>query len=253
MTQVMLDNFFWAAALVGEAALTVVLLRKSRWRKFPAFAALIALPIATSMVLLPFRWMTDYGWYRVIYRGYVPLNFLLQLAVVVELARIVLRPTGTWVRDARKQFVLSAAAGTLLALTLAYLVAPPAASRLESFQLRADLFTSLLICELFIAVTLASNRLGLGWKNHVMAIGHGFTAWSIVATAVDSLHSYFGARHLYDMTESIQSFMYLGVLWYWCVQLWREEPARQPISAQLRKFIVALHERVQYDLGEAEQ
>jgi hypothetical protein len=157
------------------------------------------------------------------------------------------------VRDARKQFLLSAVAGTLLALTLAYLVAPPSRSRLEGLQLRADLFTSLLICELFIAVTLASNRLGLGWKNHVMAIGQGFTAWSIVATAVDALHSYFGARHLYDSTESVQSFMYLGVLWYWCVQLWREEPERQPISAQLRKFIVALHDRVQYDLGEAEQ
>lgn len=253
MTQAMLSNFFWAAALLGEAALTAVLLRKERWRRFPAFTALIALPIITSVLLLPFRWMTSYGWYGVIYRGYVLVNFLLQVAVVVELARIVLRPTGTWVRDARKQFILSAIAGTLLALTLAYLVAPPVAGRLEGLQLRADLFTSLLTCELFIAVTLASNRLGLGWKNHVMAIGQGFTAWSIVATAVDSLHSYFGARHLYDPTEAVQSFMYLGVLWYWCVQLWKEEPERQPISAQLRKFIVALHERVQYDLGEAEQ
>ncbi len=252
MAQVMFDNFFWAAALLGEAALTVVLLRKDRWRKFPAFTALIALPIVTSLLLLPFRWITGHGGYTVIYRGYVLVDFLLQLAVAVELARSVLRPTGTWVRDARKQFILSAAAGSLLALTLAYLVAPPAASRLEGLQLRADLFTSLLICELFIAVTLASNRLGLGWKNHVMAIGQGFTAWSLVATAVDTLHNYFGARHLYDSTESIKSFIYLGVLWYWCVQLWREEPARQPISAQLRKFIVALHERVHYDLGEAE-
>jgi hypothetical protein len=253
MTQAALANLFWAAALCGESALTVVLLRKRRWRVFPAFSVLIALPILASVVLAPLRWKTNYGWYTPLYYGYVALNFCLQLAVVVELARIVLRPTGTWVRDARKQFILSAAAGTLLALALAYLVTPPAPSLIESLQLRADLFTSLLICELFIAVSLASNRLGLGWRNHVMAIGQGFTAWSIVATIVDSLHSYFGAIHLYESTESVQSLMYVCVLWYWSVQLWREEPARQPISPQLRKFILALHERVQYDLGEAEQ
>jgi hypothetical protein len=253
MTQAALDNLLWAAALCGESTLTVVILRKGRWRMFPAFSALIAVPILASVFLVPLRWMAAYDWYTLLYRAYVAVNFFLQLAVVVELARIVLRPTGTWVHDARKQFILSAVGGTLLALALAYMVVPPAASLMESLQLRADLFTSLLICELFIAVTLASNRLGLGWKNHVMAIGQGFTAWSIVATMVDSLHSYFGARHFYDSTESVQSLMYLGVLGYWCVQLWREEPVRQPISPQLRKFILALHERVKYDLGEAEQ
>ena len=252
MRHPIIDNLFWVSALIGETALIIVMLRKGRWRTFPAFAALILLSIAGSMVFLPLQWFHAYAWYGPTYRAYCVLNFLLQLAIVVELARAVLRPTGTWVQDARKQFILSACAGTLLALALAYLVAPPpAANPMQDLDLRANLFTSLLICELFVAVTLASNRLGLGWRNHLMAIGQGFTAWSLVATVVDSLHTYFGATTLYDLTESFQSSAYLVVLGYWCVRLWKEEPARQPISPELRKFILALHERVQYDLGES--
>ena len=253
MRHTVLDNLFWAAGLGGEIGLTLVLLYKGRWRKFPAFTTLMALPVAATLILFPLRWFTSGALYGPIYRVYAVVDFLLQLAVVVELARVVLRPTGTWVRDARKQFILSAAAGAIVALALAWMVKPPAPTRIEIAEFRANLFTSMLICELFIAVSLASNRLGLGWKNHVMAIGQGFTVWSITATIVDSLHSYFGTGHLYEGAEYFKTIGYFGVLWYWGVQLWREEPARQPISPQLRKFILALHERVQYDLGEAER
>ncbi len=249
----MLDNFFWAAALGGELGLIVVLISKGRWRDYPAFTGLVGLPVAASLILVPLQRLGMWAWYEYVYYPYLLVNFVLQLAVVVELARAVLRPTGTWVQDARKQFMLTAFLGIAVALALAYLVAPSSHTKIGGLVVRANLFTSLLICELFIAVSLASNRLGLGWRNHVMAIGQGFTAWSLVAAAVDSVHSYLGAWVLYDKTESIQSGAYVLVLGYWCMRLWREEPVRQPISAELRKFILALHERVQYDLGEAER
>ena len=247
------DDVLWAACSCGEAALTAVLFRKRRWREYPAFTSVIALQILTTAVLLPLLLLHDSTWYGRVYRVFSLLDVVLQFAIVVESARIVLRPTGTWVRDARRQFLLSAIAGTLLALFLACTVVPPAPTRFESFNLRANLFTSLLICELFIAVTIASNRLGLGWRNHVMAIGQGFIGWSIVATVIDSLHTYYGATRLSASLESVQSCTYLAVLCYWSVQLWKEEPERQPISPELRKFILALHDRVQYDLGEAER
>ena len=253
MRQAVVDNALWAAGIGGDLFLLAVLYGKGRWRRFPAFTALILLPVATSLVLLSVRWLNGYSWYAPIYRLYAVADFLIQLAIVAELARVVLRPTGTWVHDARKQFLLSATAGTLLALVLAYLVAPPARTLLERLELRANLFTSLLICELIVAVSLASNRLGLGWRNHVMAIGQAFTAWSVVATLVDSLHSYFGTALLYNGAEYFKSCAYMAALLYWSVRLWKEEPDRQAISPQLRKFILALHERVQYDLGEAER
>jgi len=247
------DNLFWALGLLGGVVLTAVLLLKGRWRKFPAFTALAALPVLVTLILLPRGSSRHTDWYADIYRVYYTLDFLLQIALVFELARVVLRPTGTWVRDARRQFILSGSAGVLLAVMLTYMVVPPAPDRAEVLEMRANLFTSLLVCELVITVSLASNRLGLGWRNHVMAIGQGFTAWAVVATVVDSVHSYFGTTRLYDAADYVEFSVYLGAMAYWTVQLWREEPARQPISPELRKFIIALHERVQYDLGEAER
>jgi hypothetical protein len=43
-------------------------------------------------------------------------------------------------------------------------------------------------------------------------------------------------------------FVYVIVLGYWGVQFWLEEPARQPISPELRAYIQVLHERIEHDL-----
>ena len=249
----MVEEMFWAAIVTGEIALAFVLIHKRRIQHFPAFGCLIAVDILASLVGFTLQQHGLQHWYARTYWAYFPLNILLQLAVLLEIARVVLRPTGTWVRDARKQFFGIGAAGAIIALAMALWVAPPAPDRLSAFEIRVDLFTSLLICELFLAMALTANKLGLGWRNHVMAIGQGLTMWSLAAVMVDSIHSYFGAVHFYISLEYLKEFAYITALCYWCVQLWHEEPARQPISPELRKYIVALHQRVHYDLGEAER
>ncbi len=134
----------------------------------------------------------------------VLIEFALELGVIWEIARIVMRPTGTWVRDARKQFILLGAAGILLAAALPWLITPPAASLMERLAVRGNLFTSLVICELIAVVTRTSKSLGLGWRNHVMALGNGWTAWAVIAILVDGLHSYFGAERYFQGLEHVQ-------------------------------------------------
>jgi hypothetical protein len=172
----------------------------------------------------------------------------LQLGIIFEIARIVLRPTGTWVRDARKQFILWGALGILIAAALPFLVTPPAATLLHRLEVRGDLFTSLVICELIAVVTRTSRSLGLGWRNHVMVLGNGWTAWAVAAILVDGLHSYFGAERYFSELEHARMIVYLAVLGYWAVQFWQEEPARQPISPQLSAYIQDLHRRIKKDL-----
>jgi hypothetical protein len=170
------------------------------------------------------------------------------LGIVFEIARIVLRPTGTWVRDARKQFILWGAVGILFAAALPYLVSPPAPFLLDRLMVRGFLFTSLVICELIAVVTRTSKSLGLGWRNHVMALGNGWTAWAVVAIMVDGLHSYFGAQRYFSQLDHMKMLAYLAALGYWVVQFWLEEPARQPISPQLRAYILDLHQKIKNDL-----
>jgi len=186
--------------------------------------------------------------YKEVYWSSVLIEFLLELGVIVEIARIVLRPTGTWVRDAKKQFILLGAAGILIAAALPFLVTPPAASFLHRLEVQGDLFTSLVICELIAVVTRTSKNLGLGWRNHVMALGNGWTAWAVTAILVDGLHSYFGAERYFTGLEHVRMVVYLAVLGYWAVQFWLEEPARRPISPELNAYIQDLHRRIKNDV-----
>jgi hypothetical protein len=138
--------------------------------------------------------------------------------------------------------------GVLIAAALPFLVTPPAATLLHRLEVRGDLFTSLVICELIAVVTRTSRSLGLGWRNHVMALGNGWTAWAVAAILVDGLHSYFGAERYFSELEHARMIVYLAVLGYWAVQFWQEEPARQPISPQLSAYIQDLHRRIKKDL-----
>jgi hypothetical protein len=243
-----LDLGLWIAGLLGDAALFAILFIRRRYRDFPAFTAYICFQFALNLLLF---WLFLHGlWsgYRRAYWTYVLLDFLLQLAVIWEIARIVLRPTGSWVLDAKNQFILWSAVGLLFAAALPWLITPPDAGVLPRLEVRGNLFTSLLICELIAVVTRTSRSLGLGWRNHVMALGNGWTLWAVVAILVDGLHSYFGAEHFFRGLEHIRMFAYLSVLGYWSLQFWLNEPARRPISPELNAYIQALHLRIKNNL-----
>jgi hypothetical protein len=243
-----LDYALWAVVSFGQAALFFILINRRRWKEFPVFTVFIGFDGTVNTALFLIFLRSSLVWYARLYWTYALFDFFLQLSVIWEIVRIVLRPTGTWVRDARKQFILWGAAGILLAAVLPWLVTPPAATLLHRWEVRGNLFTSLVICELIAVVTRTSKSLGLGWRNHVMALGNGWTAWAVVAILVDGLHSYFGAERYFRELEHVRMFAYLAALGYWSVQFWLEEPARQPISPQLRAYILDLHRRIQNDL-----
>jgi hypothetical protein len=243
-----LDYVLWMVGFLGEAVLFLVLAYRGRWREFPVFTMYMGFETVLSPVEYALFQHGYSSWYARVYWSSVLIEFVLQIGVVFEIARIVMRPTGTWVRDAKKQFIFWGAVGILFAAALPFLVTPPAATLLDRLEVRANLFTSLVVCELIAVVTRTSKSLGLGWRNHVMALGNGWTAWAVVAILVDGLHSYFGAERYFGELEHVRMFAYLAVLGYWMVQFWLEEPARQPLSPELRAYIENLHLRIKNNL-----
>jgi len=237
-----------AATSLGNTALFAVLIVRRRWRGFPFFTAFMGFETILSPVLYSLIQYGSRNWYARIYWTSVLIEFVLELGIVFEIARIVLKPTGTWVRDARSQFIFWGVAGILFAAALPFMVTPPSANFLGRLMVRGELFTSLVVCELIAVVTKTSKSLGLGWRNHVMALGNGWTAWAVAAILVDGLHSFFGAQRYFGVLDQIRSITYLAALGYWGVQFWLEEPARQPISEELSAYIKVLHQRIKNDL-----
>jgi hypothetical protein len=243
-----LDWVLLVLTFIGTTALLAALLVRRRWKEFPVFTAFISFETILDPVGYAILLHGPRNWYPIFYYSAVLIEFVLQLGMIWEIARIVLRPTGSWVQDARKQFILWGAAGILLAAALPWLVSPPAATTLGRLAVRGNLFTSLVVCELIAVLSRTSRSLGLGWRNHVMALGNGWTAWALVAILVDGLHSYFGADRYFGDLEHIRMFAYLAALGYWTVQFWLEEPVRRPISPELSNYIQALHRRINLDL-----
>jgi hypothetical protein len=244
----LMDNLGWAAAFAATTLLLAVMLVRGRWREFPALTALLVFDIARTITLFLLYQSHASAWYAHIYWWALVPDFALQLAVAYEIARIVLRPTGTWVRDARTQFLIAGAAGIVLAAILAWWVSPPAQTALRAWRIRGNLFTSLVICELFVVMSLTANRLGLGWRHHVMAVGQGLTAWSGLTLLDNSLQSYLGQGVLFRLLDDLRGNSFtLAMVWI-AIQLWLPEPEREPIAHELQSYILALHQRVAYDL-----
>jgi hypothetical protein len=248
MNLTMLDNILWAAGFVGHVALLVVLLVRGRWRVFPVFTWLIGYQALVTAVLFLISRNGSRHAYAVAYWTTAGGDFVFQLALIFEIARVVLRPTGTWVRDARASFVTAGTIGAVIAFVLCLTVKPLIPSALSVWEVRGDLFTALLTCELFMAMLYASNRLGLEWRNHVMGLAQGLTAWAFIAMASDLAHIVLGWSREFLVLDHFLMFVYLGALVYWIVTFWLPERSRAPVSAEMRDYLVALHSRVQYDL-----
>jgi hypothetical protein len=242
-----LQNVFWAAGFLGQVGLLAVLLFRSRWRQFPVFTALIGFYIVRDIVAFVVYQKGSVQLYDEVYWIAFAFDTALQIALVFEIARIVLRPTGTWVRDARTTFLIAGLVGALVALGLAYVVHPSTSKSLDAWGIRAYLFTSMLFCELFLAMMFAANRLGLVWRNHVMGLGQGLAAWALISAGIDTVHSYFGVNHSFATLEYLRTLTYQAAVVYWMVTFWLQEPERKPLSPEMQKYLVALHTKVQYD------
>ena len=243
-----LSWIFVAATWLVTALLFAVLIVRRRWKHFSVFTAYMGFDTALIPILCMLAQFGFRSLYTQVYWSSVLIEFALQLGVIFEIARIVMQPTGTWLRDARKQFILGGAAGLMLAAALAWMLTPPLATLSERLEAGSSFFTSLVVCELFVVMLLTAKRLGLGLRNHVFALVLGWSGWVIVAMLVDLLQGYYGTHLHFDALDNVRKFAYLAALIYWMIQFWQDEPARQEIPPELRAYILALHQRVNKDI-----
>lgn len=249
MTLSTLANVFWAAGLVGNAALLLILVMRGRWREFPVLTSDMAFQVSRTVLLFLVHTRGSRHAYFLAYWITGAADYALQVALILEIARIVLRPTGRWILDARRAFLTWGVAGCLAAGAFAMTMGPPQARGLALWVVRVTIFTSLLTCELFIAVSAAANRLGLQRRSHVIALGQGLTIWAFSSLLEDFGRVLYGWNAQFVIFSQVRMFVYLAVLGYWMVAFWRPEQERAPLSAEMSAYLVALHRSVEYDLS----
>jgi hypothetical protein len=205
-----LDDVLWALAFLVTAILLVLLLWRVRWKQFPILTSWMLFQTICNIALFVLFERGAFRLYtRVCWTSLWP-DFLLQLGVAIEAARIVLRPAGAWFRDARSLFMAAGVGGASIAAVLCWWITPPHGAY-TAWELRSDLFTSLVTCTLFVSIGLIANWLGLGWSGHVLAVVEGLTAWSCVMTITNALQAYFGSRD-FRALDHFRVYAWIGAM-----------------------------------------
>ena len=238
-----LDRLFWALTFFGHCILLGVLLIRRRASSFPVFTTLISVNIVRTIVLF---FTLKYGSKSDYFYTYWTLAFVdaaLQLALAYEVATHVFQPLGAWAPDVRKSFIALIATSVVLAAGLAWLAAPSIGPSRFIFVVRADLFTSALMSEIFVAMVALSVTLGLPWRTHVARLAQGLGIYSLYGILTDAAHTFFPLDSIYRKFSQAQIGVYLICVAYWSVTLAMEEPAPRKLPAELHDELRTLQGR----------
>ncbi len=235
----------WGTGFVANFVLALVLFRRRRWEVLPWFTAWISYQVLATLALYSgMRW-GSHRVYASLYWAGALIDFVLQIALVIELAHLVLQIKGEWAEGARARFYGSGIAGAIFAGVMAFWIAPSATSSLDLWEMRGSLFSTMLICCFFSGIMIVSQRLGLVWRGHVMRVGYGLIAWSFVAFATDTMHSYWGRSEHFAVLEHARQWIYVGAVAYWIVALWLPERDPKQISPEMARDLLLIQARVE--------
>jgi hypothetical protein len=236
----------WAAGFVLNTALLLVLLYKRRYRTVPCFTAWIGFGCLYTITLFWGYRLGSKHVYAVLYWSGAFLDLLLQVTVVLEIARSTLRRSGRWVEGARRRLVFMGLIAPIIALGMAWFMTPAAETRLDAWDARGSLFTTILVCLLFTAVMIASQQLGLGWRSHIMRESYGLVMWTLVAFVTDTLHAYWRTLGHFTLFENIRIVFFQGALIYWAIAFWRPEAESLAMPADAKIDLDGLAMRIEY-------
>jgi hypothetical protein len=242
------EQILWTLTFAAILVLLVVLLGRDRMRRFPFFAASIAL-LALNMLaekLLAHRIAPIIS--TSIFLALADLAVLLALLVAIELARKAFcgAKWPAWVAGSVILF------GGAAAVIIFWGKWPPAnvvfdpstlgrLRLMQLFQERGDVFNDVLTVGLFALVVIAGRRFKTGWRSHTQQILAGISVNSatllleqvIWQTSIKNMPRTREAyNHMLDLQDHLlnaSAMVALVVMLWWIVCLWIDEPKATPL------------------------
>lgn len=210
------------------------------WRSLPLFFAYLVFGVASDsiMLYLYYRHPTHYFNFFI---WEMSLDSALQYAVLVDVARSVLRP-----------FRAALPAGTMLGISLLLIALGAAAwpiANLPGFahfrppwQLLAHAQASIATLRIlfFLVMAAGSHLLSIGWRDRELQVATGLGAYSLVSMAGSILHSYQSLGAAYHMVDFIIAASYFLSMLYWIVSFAQKEAARREVTPQMQSVLTAL-------------
>jgi len=238
-----IENTLWFGSFIGHIALLIVMVFRRCVREFPVFTTRIAYLSLTSLVLF---YVSRYGTahdYFVAYWAVAFIDYALQLAVIYEMARHVLRSRGIWIMEARRPFLIWSVVGSVIAIAIGAAIRIPGMSGLSLYSIQSNFATSFLTCGVFLALSLSADRLSLQWTNHDMAIGEGLTFWNLITLIEQIAHLATGWNPQQRAYDDVSSAAYVISVIFWIIAFSLPESQRPPVSRDVQEQLALLHEQ----------
>ena len=236
------DTVILFAGIFAEATAVGLLLYRKTWRSFPVFciyfAWTLASDIANYFILSKFP---SHIYSRIYFKEMAP-DFILQFAVLVELAWSVLRPVrASLPRSSAFLLGMIIAVAGLVIWPLASGAVPPNVGPDGRIYVHLEETAAILRIVCFLVMASFSQLLSIGWRDRELQIASGLGFFSIVSLIVAVLHTHqdVGAP-LYSLLDRVVSCSYLGSVLYWVLCFSRKEQERREFSPQMQRILVQM-------------
>ncbi|MGC2404711.1 MAG: hypothetical protein WA510_33280 [Acidobacteriaceae bacterium] len=228
---------FYLLGLIAEISLFVVLIMRRQFRTFPVFTLWIGFNLLNDigLVILAVTLSPHVG--QSINLALLPLQYLFDLAVLLEISWNVLQPVHSSLpRGSIRAFIVAVVLSVLGGILLAYHF-DNAGNKVQDFKLPLDLTVGLLRLLIFAVTAGFAQLLGIGWRNKVLQLTTGLAFYSAADLIISLVEHYSGnSRDLEAMRMIAVAFQLGFFVWVFTTK----EVRRREFSPQMEQFLVTL-------------
>jgi hypothetical protein len=230
-------------SVLGEIGLLVVLVLRRQYKIFPVFSFYVAFSVLNDIAI---------GALLVVFSAHIaqsaalallPLEYLIDLAVLLEIAWNVLRPVHASLPPGSLRVFLAGVALSLLGgMLLAYHFGNTG-DKIEDIKVPLDLTVGLLRMLIFVATAAFAQLLGISWRNKVLQLATGLSFYSAVDLVVSLVGRYSGDSSALESIRVLAGALEMGFfVWVFTTK----DVERREFSPQMEQFLVTLAGRAKH-------
>jgi len=240
MQHLTVDGVLATVTLVTQAALAYLMIKKGSSRDYPILLTYMFFNLAVDPLALLLQ---NTGIYLKFYFTGQVLDYVLQLLIILEIGRNVLRPSK---RSLPFRLWPVVTGGILVCAILAATFSPqtPSAGN-AAILLRVTLGLAILKLLLFAGMAGFAQFLGIGWKNRVLQLASGLAFYGAISLLVQLSSSHLPSTnpsynaHLVRLAQ-IQWGAYSLTLMSWIWAFSRNEAPRKDFTPQMQEVLVTI-------------
>jgi hypothetical protein len=234
---------FYLIGLIAEISLFVVLIVRKQYRTFPVFTLTVGFALMGDVVSAVLMAVTSPQMVQSIDMALLPLGYLLDICVLLEISWNVLRPVRTSLpQGSVRVFVSAVVIAVLGGIVLAYHFGN-SGNRIQDFKVPLDLTVGLLRMIIFAATAGFAQLLGIGWRDRVLQLATGLAFYSAADLIVSLVAHYSGdSKDLEAMRMIAMAFQLVFFVWVFTTK----EVRRKEFSPQMEQFLVTLAGRAKH-------